>query len=72
MEIIFELGRLMPDNKKYYVPPSANSLLSSLRGMGYSIETAIADIIDNSISANAKVIELVFCWRDNRNSYTNQ
>lgn len=59
----------MPDNKKYYVPPSANSLLSSLRGMGYSIETAIADIIDNSISANAKVIELVFCWRDNRNSY---
>lgn len=31
--------------------PSANILLSSLRSVGYTPETAIADIVDNSLSA---------------------
>ncbi len=35
-------------------PPPADALSESLRGFGYSIETAIADIIDNSITAQAK------------------
>ncbi|MBW0145775.1 ATP-binding protein [Sphingomicrobium clamense] len=34
-------------------PPPADALSESLRGFGYSIETAIADIIDNSITAHA-------------------
>jgi Histidine kinase-, DNA gyrase B-, and HSP90-like ATPase len=32
--------------------------MSSLRGVGYSLETAIADIIDNSITAGARQIEI--------------
>lgn len=32
--------------------------MPSLRGVGYSLETAIADIIDNSITARAKRIEI--------------
>lgn len=38
--------------------PNAASLIESMRSIGYSFETAIADIIDNSISANAKKIDI--------------
>lgn len=40
--------------------PSAKALSNSIRCMGYSMEAAIADIIDNSISAGAKNIEVKF------------
>lgn len=40
-------------------PPSAACLSASMRDLGYSLETAIADLIDNSISAGANVIEIV-------------
>lgn len=42
--------------------PSANILLSSLRSVGYTPETAIADIVDNSLSANASTISIEFNW----------
>ena len=32
--------------------PSAEAMMLSLRAMGYDLSTAIADLIDNSISAN--------------------
>lgn len=35
------------------MPPYAPTLMESTRAIGYSIETAIADIIDNSIAAGA-------------------
>lgn len=38
------------------VPPSAASLTESLRGMGYSLGDAVADIIDNSITAKARQV----------------
>ena len=41
------------------LPPSASSLSESLRDLGYSLETAIADLIDNSISARATSIEIL-------------
>lgn len=44
------------------VPPSAPALISSLRGVGYSLETAVADLIDNSIAANAATIDIQFDW----------
>ena len=34
--------------------PCAASMIETFRAIGYNIETAVADIIDNSISANAK------------------
>ena len=38
--------------------PSASSFLESLRDIGYSLETAVADILDNSITAKATNIQL--------------
>lgn len=40
--------------------PKADSLIGSMRSIGYTFESAIADIIDNSISAHAKNIQLSF------------
>ncbi len=40
--------------------PSPDVLMNSMRSMGYSFKSAIADIIDNSISAFAKNIEIIF------------
>lgn len=39
--------------------PHASSLIQSLRDIGYSCETAVADIIDNSITAKARTIEIL-------------
>ena len=36
--------------------PTADVLMTSMRAMGYSFESAVADIIDNSISAHASKI----------------
>ena len=46
------------------LPPSAASLSASMRDIGYSLETAIADLIDNSISANATNVD-IFCDLEN-------
>ena len=40
-------------------PPSAACLSASMRDLGYSLETAIADLIDNSISASADMIDII-------------
>lgn len=46
------------------ITPSAAALVESLRGLGYSPETAVADLIDNSIAAHAATIELEVDWND--------
>jgi hypothetical protein len=46
------------------VPPSASALVASLRGVGYSLETAIADLLDNSISAAAENIDVQWDWNE--------
>lgn len=38
--------------------PRASVLIESMRDIGYSLETALADIVDNSITANASNIRL--------------
>jgi hypothetical protein len=40
--------------------PSATRLINSLRDLGYEFEDAIADIVDNSIEAQATVIRINF------------
>lgn len=45
--------------KHHHLPPSAASLTASLRDLGYSLEAAIADLIDNSISADATDIQIL-------------
>lgn len=41
-------------------PPFAPVLMESTRAIGYSMESAIADIVDNSIAANAKNISIFY------------
>lgn len=43
-------------------PPRASTMIEALRGLGYSTATALADIIDNSISAGAASVALDFTW----------
>ena len=45
-------------SKKVLNNPSPNVLMNSMRSIGYSFKTACADIIDNSISANATTIKI--------------
>lgn len=40
--------------------PTADILMTSMRAMGYSFESAISDIVDNSVSASARNICLRF------------
>ncbi len=47
------------------IPPAAGAMIESLRGLGYNTATAIADIIDNSISAEAKCVDIKFEWSGN-------
>lgn len=42
--------------------PEASSMIETFRAIGYSVETAIADIVDNSITADAKNIWIEFAW----------
>ncbi|MDP2546898.1 ATP-binding protein [Oceanobacter sp. 4_MG-2023] len=47
------MGRL------FHLPPSAACLSASMRDLGYSLEAAIADLIDNSISANTSTVDII-------------
>ena len=40
------------------IEPNVSSFIKSLRDIGYTFEIAVADILDNSISANARNIEI--------------
>ena len=42
------------------MPPYAPTLMESTRAIGYSIESAIADIIDNSVAAKAGRVDIDF------------
>ena len=42
------------------LPPYAPTLIESTRAIGYSLEAAVADIIDNSIAANARNVDIFF------------
>ena len=44
--------------KEMQLPPRAAALSESMRDLGYSIEAAVADIIDNSISAEASRVDI--------------
>jgi hypothetical protein len=43
-------------------PPRAAAIVESLRAFGYDLPTALADLVDNSISAGARNIWLSFDW----------
>lgn len=43
-------------------PPKAGAMMEALRGLGYSTASALADVIDNSISAGASQVRIRFDW----------
>ncbi len=55
------------------VKPNISNFIKSLRDVGYTFEIAVADVLDNSISANASEIRIfsvaqpenIFCMLDN-------
>jgi Histidine kinase-, DNA gyrase B-, and HSP90-like ATPase len=47
------------------VPPNAASTLESMRAQGYSLSTAVADLIDNSIAAGSNQIRVVSSFNGN-------
>ncbi|WP_290149502.1 ATP-binding protein, partial [uncultured Parasutterella sp.] len=49
-------GKIM---ESVHMPPEAFPMLNSMRAIGYSFETAVADIIDNSVAAQATDIKLL-------------
>ena len=57
-----------PDHSFIELAPSASSSIEGLRQIGYTLNTAIADIIDNSISANSTMICIIFNRDDNNPS----
>lgn len=48
--------------------PTASALIRSLRGIGYSLDTAVADLIDNSVAAGARNIRILPSFRDGKAS----
>ena len=56
----------MFDYSKYQTTsaePEASSMIETFRAIGYSIQSAVADIIDNSISAGARNVWVDFEWK---------
>ena len=48
--------------KTRHAPPKAGAMMEALRGLGYSTAAALADVVDNSISAGASEVRLRFDW----------
>ena len=46
-----------------HAPPGASAMLESLRGIGYTPASAVADLIDNSVAARATRVRVDFLWR---------
>ncbi|MFJ2405984.1 ATP-binding protein [Streptomyces xanthochromogenes] len=49
------------DGLEAVVAPRASALMDSLRAFGYDMATALADLVDNSISASAREVRVEFC-----------
>ncbi|MBB6328262.1 hypothetical protein FHS59_003905 [Algoriphagus iocasae] len=57
---------------QYYLaeetPPKAGAMINTFRAFGYNLQTAIADIIDNSISARATNVWIDYKWAGENSS----
>lgn len=56
--------------KTYEIRPSASRLINSLRDIGYDFNTAVADLVDNSIEAGATHIQIDIRYRGARSCVT--
>ncbi len=42
--------------------PDAAGTVASLTSLGYTVEAAVADLVDNSIAAGARRVDVIFTW----------
>ena len=56
--------------EKVAAEPYASSMIETFRAIGYNLETAVADVIDNSISAFAKNIYFNSEWKGSESIIT--
>ena len=60
----------MIQNRSRNVPPKASAMIEALRGLGYTSGSALADLIDNSISAHATDVAISFFWKGSASRIT--
>ena len=53
----------MDQYKAEITKPNPKSTINSYRSFGYNLSTAIADILDNSISASSSLITIDYLWK---------
>ena len=56
----------MSHRERLNISPNASSLAKSLRSIGYSFNDAVCDIVDNSLTASASIIDIDIAWADCR------
>lgn len=65
---------MMIDHLKHILseetPPKAGAMINTFRAFGYNLQTAIADIIDNSISARAENVWIQYEWNGEKSWVT--
>lgn len=64
MEKLKDSDDIGSSNSSYFneieLTPPASSLIESMRDIGYTLNTAVADILDNSIAANSSTIDIYY------------
>lgn len=60
----------MINNEYDEVAPDAATMIEALRAQGYTLATAIADLIDNSIAARAQSVWIGFDWSGSDSAIT--
>lgn len=57
---------LQPDLQEWrdgeIIAPRAGAFTEALRAIGYSLESAVADLVDNAIAAEATLVDIRFGW----------
>lgn len=66
MKAAIETHAFMPIHKSETVVPDPGRLIFALRQIGYSLEQAISDLIDNAIAAGAANVLIRFVWSGER------
>jgi hypothetical protein len=59
-----DCGDRAPDSDSDYdnVAPNASAMIESMRAYGYTLPTAVADLVDNSIAAKCTTVWVDFHW----------
>ncbi len=61
---------LLKKHESEDAPPNAGNMIEGYRSIGYNLESAVADIIDNSIAAKAKNIWIDFEWNGDKTTFS--